>query len=797
MIPEDIPQRLRLWRTLFIHRWHAPQTIGEQFGHPSIGMRFEHINHRESLAEYVWRYGAFRENDDGTERQDVSDRPSRKYGFQAIIRELLQSLGDDAPTLLSVAVEYAVLKYGNPDLSTGCERINERLLELDQLAHQYPAIQNFAISLRLLHRDMLPFYVQMRYLKKTEAEHYAFGKIPLLVPLHTADNPGQKIVAGKDPFPIEGDPLLILRSTFARNIYNALCWRARSELFEVLDGPTNKNGIWSTAIVDGEYKRVYVSGDDALVQTLRSLNEEKFPWPLHILAAFKTALSTMITAMPMFIVKNFFRDTFAGFVAGRYHQFPITSTISGAFFSTRDTLLGHDERMRDYLLQGGFYSGLVESEVRMDESLDLISGGVRYHKARRISKRLIHLFTRPAWIAESGTRLHQYRRARKKGATGYEAIRAARMVSSDFANIGASRLWRMYAHTVPFLNASIQGFDQLYQICRPEYRRDLSGSRWGSERTHHVKKTLLSGGCLAGMAFCVWLWNVSDSARLEQYLSETEYEKASYLTLYDVADEIDLRIPVPFQIGAAFMKVPEISLDLVTETETLAGGRFTWSLIHGNLAIGWLPAAVKPFWEVMTNTNFFGKPIVPAYMQYWPASKRFFKRSTPLPLVVLGRWFDVSPLHIQTFVQGWTGHLGKLILTGLDEAMWDTREYGEKPFPKFFGYLTGMAGVQAPQARSWSRWSNEFYELSDWARTWGRSGGERHNEALRVNKVAKRVGQYRSSAYRHINAIRENRNQTRFQKEEKIAEIYTEMTNIYKRVLPAMRENYLLWEQRH
>ena len=119
----------------------------------------------------------------------------------------------------------------------------------------------------------------------------------------------------------------------------------------------------------------------------------------------------------------------------------------------------------------------------------------------------------------------------------------------------------MYVHTVPFMNAAIQGLDQLYQICRPEYRNDLKEPRWGTDRKQHVNKTLRAGACLAGMAFAVWLWNISDDVKLTQYLDETDYEKASYLTLYDIHDDADIRIPVPFQIGAAFMKVPEIMFE--------------------------------------------------------------------------------------------------------------------------------------------------------------------------------------------------------------------------------------------
>ena len=38
----------------------------------------------------------------------------------------------------------------------------------------------------------------------------------------------------------------------------------------------------------------------------------------------------MITAMPMFIVKNFFRDTLSGFVAGRYWQVRFSPRLPAA-----------------------------------------------------------------------------------------------------------------------------------------------------------------------------------------------------------------------------------------------------------------------------------------------------------------------------------------------------------------------------------------------------------------------------------------------------------------------------------
>ena len=152
-------KKLRLWRTMFIHRWHAPQTIGEQHGRPSVGMRFEHINHRESLTQYLWRYGAFAENKEGTGRVAVRAKPPLKKGLQATIKELERQ----APGLLSKAVEYTIFKFGAPDLAANENVIQQHLTKvwMNWPRNILPS-SSLPINYCQLHRNMLPFYLQMQ-----------------------------------------------------------------------------------------------------------------------------------------------------------------------------------------------------------------------------------------------------------------------------------------------------------------------------------------------------------------------------------------------------------------------------------------------------------------------------------------------------------------------------------------------------------------------------------------------------------------------------------------------------------
>ncbi len=787
-------------RTLFVHRWHAAQTAGEWFGNESVGERFEHINHVRSLAQYVWRCGAFCENAERTGRIAVPDAARS-------LRAIVKPVAARGRGHFERAVRYAAWSGGRGPAASVVQA-DPDLAALLRYAAERADIEVFTRELAGLHRAMLRYYVQMRYLTPTEAETFRRGRIPLLTPLRvTRRHPAEQVDGPLYTGPLPGDLAGALLNTFARNIHHALACRARTELFQTLSAhpqgsevATETRGHRSrpattVGVLLNRRRTRFVVHDRALASMLASIHEPPMPPVIQWLALFKTAVSTMITAMPVFIVKNFFRDTLAGFVAGRYPQVPFGGTLAGGTQAVRDLTTGRSKPMREYLLQGGFYSGLVESETHLAD-IRGEDGRVRKGLAtRRTWSRLVYALTRPAWIAEAGTRVNQFMRARRAGATKYAAARAARMVSSDFANIGSSRGWRMYVHTVPFLNAAIQGLDQLYQVFRKPRRGDPAAPPRTADQRAHIRKVIWSGACLAALSCVAWTFNGSSRARELAYQGETEYDKASWVTLYDVAGDADLRIPVPFQIGAAFIKLPEVALDLVAGRETLAGPKFVWSLVHGNLAVGWIPAVAQPIVEIRTNRNFFGDEIIPPYMANWPAERQYFDRSTPLPYRGVGAVLNVSPLHVQTVVRGWTGHLGNAAVVALDEAMWNERTNGPKPFPKTVRLLTGVYSLQPPRPRTYTRFGNEFYAISDWAEGYARSGAcsglgnARQVPAVcRARTLAGRTAREASELRRQGDDVRTDRGKTRRTKERDLEVLYAQIDGMFRLALPELRE---------
>ena len=763
MTSKELRAHLRLWRTRLVHRWHAAQTLGEALGAgDALGRRFEHINHARSLVQYVWLHGAFREADNGGGRVPVAGP-----GLREIIAPLAGE-GDDRK-----ALETAV-KLASGNAATG------------PLAAR-PDVRKCADGIATLHRAMLDYYVQMEWLTGAEAAHWKARPMPVLEPLLNED--GNEIRNGLDPSEV-GDLAAALRSAFGANLYCALSARARAELFRVIEAHPHgrrfaepadhrRHPNVHTALHGGVRRRWHVH-DRALASMLASVHEPPMPPLARTLAAVRTAVSAMITAMPVFVVKNFFRDTLAGFVAGRYWQVPFLGTLAGSCHAVADMAGGQSVAMRDYLLQGGFYSGLVEAETDFAPTR---AGPHRWATPRRWWSLAVHWATRPAWIAEAGTRLDQFQKAKAAGALGYEASRAARMVSSDFANIGSARPWRMYVHTVPFLNAALQGLDQLYQIAR----RPASGKRSPDQR-QHVRKTLAAGALMAAASTFVWGWHTSDPERRAAYEGEAEWSKAAWVTLYDVGGA-DVRLPVPFQIGAAFIKLPEAALDLMGGIGTVAGSRFAWEIVHGNLWMGWKPAVVAPLIDIYTNRNYFGGEIVPGYMTNWRPEQQKF-RSTAAPYVALGEALNVSPLHVQTLWRGYTGHLGTLIATALDEAAWND---GALPFPRAGRMLIGVYGIQSPRPRR-TRWPDEFYRLAEWAddekrggircprpsRTSAFAGGP---PVCALDRATNRVASRATAMRRQAEETRRSPTLPRAAKEAAIAETYRDMDLTFRTVV--------------
>ncbi len=124
--------------------------------------------------------------------------------------------------------------------------------------------------------------------------------------------------------------------------------------------------------------------------------------------------------------------------------------------------------------------------------------------------------------------------------------------------------------------------------------------------------------------------------------------------------------------------------------------------------------------------------------------------------------------------------------------MWDTQRYGPKPFPRTAGLLTGFATLQPPPLRTFTRHSNEFYEISDWFNVAANAApGQRPPPAIRraIDGIRNDATEVRRAGDR----IRTSPGLSRRQKEQLLTTLYQRIDTRFQQVLPRMRQLYQSW----
>ena len=428
---------------------------------------------------------------------------------------------------------------------------------------------------------------------------------------------------------------------------------------------------------------------------------------LRLATGAKTLLTVGVTATPEFAIKNAMRDMLCAFALGRIWQGP-WHMLGGAADEVRQSAIA-----RDWLLQGGTFASFYEHSTEHHEGNveSIVPGASR--KGQRLLRRVWQGYTAPMRALEAGSRLSQYRRVLARGGTPREAMMHARQVSTDFADRGASEAWWTYCRTVAFLNAALQGMNQLRKVFFT--RSGLGGKTRGPfdvmRHSGHARRSYLPRALLlvAIPAGALW-WNASSEERLERYESQAAFEKASHVYLYNVAGT-DYRIPVPFELGAVFMKFPELVLDRVLGLKTVDTDRAVdplplptvRSLAESTFLLSFIPALVQPTWYVLRNEDFLGREIEPRYMRDWRSADRFFA-STPALARAIGTAIPgVSPLQAKVLLEGHLGHMARLAIHGTEEALWDTGKNGEMALPQFWYRASGRRAIIREGPRRYTR----------------------------------------------------------------------------------------------
>ena len=268
-------------------------------------------------------------------------------------------------------------------------------------------------------------------------------------------------------------------------------------------------------------------------------------------------------------------------------------------------------------------------------------------------------------------------------------------------------------------------------------------------------------------------------------------------------------MPVPFEVGFLFQKMPEMVFDAAAGLDTSDTDPITRGILPPTarhmLQTSFLltgvpvPSAVAPVFDHLRNRNFFGTEIVPYYMMRRPAPAGHF-RSTPSIYISTGEMFDLSPLVLKHYFEGYGGNVARNATAAVEWLTWDAEGRGPRAFPSGQLRATGIAAFSTRPYRSGSRWADDYYAVADMVERKRymvrRLEGQRRQDYIMENRSMLQLCGWKNEADKMLRPFGQtvhawgfmNPNLSQAEKENYIQTVYMQRDQLYKRAYLMARE---------
>lgn len=447
------------------------------------------------------------------------------------------------------------------------------------------------------------------------------------------------------------------------------------------------------------------------------------------------------TTSPSFIIRNLIRDTVFAGVSSKNGFIPIVDTIRGAY------ALAHDPRLRaEFKVAGVTQFNFYSSSEQIVKSLDEMAGGKAW-KDRSAADIWRALMKYPAFASEfieSSTRMGEFMKARKKGASLEEAAQAARELTLDFSRSGVQG--EKVNQIVPFFNAVLQGGDKMVRLIK----QDPVGT--GTKLAMYIVLPSLA------------LWALNHD---EDWYKEIDPEVKATCWLLPGG----LRIPKPQEAGILFGSGIEAVLDQAFNKDPEAIGNWI-KVFVGNMAPSIMPTIFLPLLEWQANYSFFrGQSITPQRLQNLPDELQYTP-NTSAAARTLGSALKLSPVKIDNTIRGYTGTMGMTLVQQLD---WFADEKQNMPYKKVseWPFLRDFTVNQNIQNRS----IDDFYKMLRKANEQHAGYGKKGKPTPAVQGVRK-AGQLISKAQKDIRELTVNPRLSPEAKRQRIDQKKTYIKNV-------------------
>ena len=392
--------------------------------------------------------------------------------------------------------------------------------------------------------------------------------------------------------------------------------------------------------VDGEDRYAVINTDDAgvpadvLVKGMEGIPTQ-MPGMFRLLGMPATFLRKLITASPLYAARQLFRDSLAAPILVGADFVPVIGALRQIGKSaTKETL------ERRGITGGQIFTGASEdlSKILRDIASDNSGWLQAFGKLEALNME-----------ADASTRRAQYNSYINQGLSEMEATLMS-LESMNFNKRGASPSVHWANSLIPFFNAQIQGLNVLYKA--------IGGKLPFNEKLKIQRKILLRGGMIAAGTLAYAAAMQEDEA----YKNATPEQKYGNWFIRVPGVEEAVRLPIPFEIGYIFKALPEALYNSMvnehgSEEAVKAFGSILKQLIPGGSSYG-IPQAMRPAIEAGLGKSFYtGRDILSAQEKALLPEDQFRENTSEVSKTI-GRVAGVSPIILDSLVQGYTGAMG-------------------------------------------------------------------------------------------------------------------------------------------
>lgn len=446
--------------------------------------------------------------------------------------------------------------------------------------------------------------------------------------------------------------------------------------------------IVDSVIINGKPK-YYEVQDPLLQDMLLSMNPESYSIFMNVMFGVKNIFTRTITLGLEFMGANLVRDTVGATFLSKNNFVPLATSFKGMY-----SFITKDKHYQNFMKSGGGYSGRLEGATREGSARRRVSLD-EFGVMSPVDK-LFSVFDSMASSFEYGTRIGNFRLAKKNMKSDMDAGFEGREISTDFAVTGSNHFITGYIRTVPFQNAMIQSIDRVF--------REVSvGKKYDGNPAGLAMKAFIG---VTVPTLVLYMINKDD----EDYKAIPDWEKRTNWH-YKIGDGQFVKVPRPFDIGFVFATLPELFFKYIEDDkgkDFAEGLMWTFTQMFG---VDGVPAMMTGWWDLVRNEKWTGAPVVPSSLSNVEAPEQYTS-NTSETFVRFGEATGMSPIKAEHMFKAYTGYLGGYLMWGTDHMLWDEEKFGEKPDSKTSDNIL-LKRFLTPDVRPSTSSMEKFFELKE------------------------------------------------------------------------------------